>query len=225
MGRKIFVSYKFKDDNVFPLTTSVWGSTVRDYVNLLEEKIDSSNHIYKGESDNEDLSDYSEDTIWEKLKDRIYDSSITIVMISKGMKEPYRSERSQWIPWEIAYSLRETTRNDRTSHTNAILAVVLPDTFGSYSYYITDNQCCSTKCRSLNTSFLFKILSSNMFNKKNIDEEKSNCTIGSNVYRGFPSYIYSVKWDDFISNIDTYLLFAEYTNKMSDDYNIKTKIE
>lgn len=224
MGKKIFVSYKYHDTEVKSLTTSIWGSNVRDYVDLLEEKLDSSNHIYKGESDNEDLSIYSEDTIWEKLKNRIYDSTITIVMISKGMKEAYRSERSQWIPWEIAYSLRETTRNDRTSHTNAVLAVVLPDTFGSYSYYITDNQCCSTKCRSFNISFLFKILSSNMFNKKNIDDDKSDCTIGSNVYHGFPSYIYSVKWEDFISNIDNFLFIAELINKMADDYNINKSI-
>ena len=100
MGYKIFVSYKYGDDSVYPLlnplsTFSFYASrsTVRDYVNKLELYFDHTSHIYKGESNNDDLSYLSDEAIWERLKDRIYDSTVTIVIISPNMKEPRRSER------------------------------------------------------------------------------------------------------------------------------------
>lgn len=97
MGRKIFVSYKYADNQVEDLFTGD-NATVRDYVTELESIIDSSNHIYKSEGEDEDLSDLDEETIWQKLRDRIYDSTITIVLISPGMKEDGKSDRDQWIP-------------------------------------------------------------------------------------------------------------------------------
>lgn len=137
MGKKIFVSYKYKDNQVRNLSIYE-NSTVRDYVTKFEEVLDPSDNIYKGESEGEDLSLLSEGTIWEKLKNRIYDSSVTVIFISPGMKESWNSEKNQWIPWEISYSLKETSRKNKngdaiTSRTNAMLAVVLPDENGSYS--------------------------------------------------------------------------------------------
>ena len=165
MGHKIFVSYKYADDNVKNLKLFE-NSTVRDYVDELENKIDNSNHIFKGESDGEDLSNLSEDAIWEKLKDRIYDSTLTIVFISPNMKEDGLEDREQWIPWEISYSLRETKRKNEagqeiTSKTNAMMAVVLPDSNNSYNYYLEDHTCCFSFCRTHYTGKLFKIIREN----------------------------------------------------------------
>lgn len=152
MGKKVFISYKYWDSNVYEVSGITSGKPkVRDYVSWLEKKFtERTDHIYKGERDNEDLSNKSDDYIWSKLKDRIYDSSITIVLISPNMKEPRRWEKSQWIPWEIAYSIRETKRSDYISHSNAILAVILPDSNNNYEYY--------------RTLSLFNILSQNIKN-------------------------------------------------------------
>lgn len=150
MGRKVFVSYKFKDSDVKALPNVTQPTWPCDYVDHIKNHILSDDDIYKGETSNEDVSLWDDNRIWEYLKDKIYDSTITIVLISPNMKEPGKWQRSQWIPWEISYSLRETTRHDRTSHNNAILAVILPNKQGSYDYYNKDD--------------LFPILKSNIEN-------------------------------------------------------------
>ena len=139
MGRKIFVSYKYKDYDVKMLSEATQPTWPCDYVNYIKDKVLSDDDIYKGENSDEDISSWSEEAIWEHLKGKIYDSSITIVLISPNMKEYGKWQRSQWIPWEISYSVKETVRNDRKSHRNAILAVILPDKLGSYDYYDKNN--------------------------------------------------------------------------------------
>lgn len=139
MGYKIFVSYKYKDNDVERLpsvTEPVWP---RHYVDYMQKNVLRGEDIYKGEKSNEDISMLTEERIWEHLKEKIYDSSITIVLISPNMKESHKMDKSQWIPWEISYSLRKQSRNNRTSQNNAILAIILPNKNGSYGYYDKDN--------------------------------------------------------------------------------------
>lgn len=207
MGRKIFVSYKYADDNVKQLDYNYnyilpMKTTARKYVDKLEEKIGIDN-IYKGENDGEDLSSLSDDSIWNSLKQKIFDSSITIVLISPNMKEWSKAEDDQWIPQEISYSLKNITHNSRTSGTNGIICVVLPDKFGSYSYYINESFFGTT----YNDNVTFKIIKNNRDNKKD----------------GQGSYVVTVRWDDFIKNINKYIDEAVEHKDNIDDYNI-TKI-
>lgn len=219
---QIFLSYKYADNQVENLSIFE-NSTVRDYVTKFEEVLNPSDNIYKGESDGEDLSVLSRETIWQKLKDRIYDSSVTVVFISPGIKESWKTEENQWIPWEISYSLKEISRKNKngdavTSRSNAMVAVVLPDENGSYSYYLESKYCCGSGCTTHHTDKLFSIIRKNKFNLK--DANKKVCDTESTIWYGEFSYIKAVKWSDFIGNYSKYIESACERQNNIDDYEI-----
>jgi len=227
MGRKIFVSYKYSDSNVYTLHDHEYlealdPTTVRDYVTTLQELLDGE-HINKGENDNESLAVFKNSTIESKLRDKIFDSSITIVMISPNMKEPYTSEADQWIPWEIAYSLKEHSRDGRTSRSNAILAVVLPNQYNLYDYFWQSRSCCSSGCRNFKTDTLFQILQDNMFNIKK--KEYMDCLQGDIIHYGECSYIPVVQWHIFSNNINTFIDQAFRINDKIHDYEVVKTIK
>ncbi|HXP49858.1 MAG TPA: TIR domain-containing protein [Bacteroidia bacterium] len=215
MGKKIFVSYKYSDKKVRPIDGNK-DTTAREYVDKLEKLLEKDDHIYKGENDDEPLDSLADSTIGSKLGDKIFDSTVTIVLISKGMKED-KPENDQWIPWEISYSLREQSREGVNSKTNAVLAVVVPDELGKYDYYITENHECNS--RTLNTDSLFQILRDNMFNIKDKEKDVRDCK-GSKIYTGFPSYIYTVKWEDFVNNVNHYIDIANERRQNIDKYEL-----
>lgn len=225
MAKKIFISYKYGDKDVYPLKdnlTEIYNPTkVRDYVDIIQEKL-SNDHINKGEADGEDLSSFKDSTIRSSLRDKIYDSSVTIFTISPNMKEEIKSEKDQWIPWEISYSLQEYRRNGRTSKSNALLSVVLPDKNNSYEYFWSIRNCCSNGCKIFNTSRLFKIISDNMFNLKG--SVGTNCQEGSTIFYGNHSYIHLVKWIDFIEEPNKHIDKSISLNENIDNYNISKNI-
>ena len=207
MGRKIFVSYKYKDEKVSTLQDCFYeevdgkmkfnyrNTRVRDYVDLLQNKI-GSDHINLGERDGESLEDFFDHEIESELKRRIRQCSVTILMISKGMKLPNKTQKEQWIPWEISYSLRTVPTGGNTKKMNAVLGVVLPDESGTYDWYYTHNPNCNSITH--HTNLLFKILSSNMFNLW--EKETRECNSSIITISDEPSFIKTVKWNDFMLN-------------------------
>lgn len=232
MGKNIFVSYKYADTLVntlnkteFVYLNGKWFSIpratkVRDYVDELQSILNNEDHINLGEKDGESLKDFSEDYISSSLKDKIFRSSVTVVMISKGMKEIYSQEKDQWIPWEISYSLKEITRSDKTSRMNAVLGIVLPDEYNSYEWYYTVNLACN--CTTHHTDKLFKILSRNMFNMKKPIETECN---GLKIHHGEFSFIKTVKWEDFKEEPNMYLEKSIEIRNNKDIYEIKKTID
>ncbi|CAC9600919.1 Type I restriction-modification system, specificity subunit S [uncultured Gammaproteobacteria bacterium] len=220
MGRKVFVSYKHGDNSVKNLI-GYYNNTVRDYVDYLMDKT-LKDDVYKGEG-NEDLSEFKDNTIRDRLKNKIHDSSVTLVLISPNMKDSSKNESDQWIPWEISYSLKEIIRKDKTSHTNGILAVILPDYNGFYSYFIQDDTCKCCNSETIKTDTLFRILDKNMFNAKVLNP--SNCPYCESYEDDErSSYIEQVKWCDFISDKDYYLNRAVSIRDDRKSYNITKEV-
>ncbi len=115
MAHKTFISYKY--------------SEAQDLRDRIIDALGDDATYYKGEtSDSPDLTDTSTENIKRNLRNMMYDTSVTIVIISPHMKE------SKWIDWEIEYCLKNNTRKNRTSHTNGVLGVIMKY-YGGYSWF------------------------------------------------------------------------------------------
>lgn len=231
MGRKVFVSYKYADINVAKLDEyyyekidGVWKfnfrpTKARDYVNKLQEKI-GSDHINLGEKDGESLAEFSDKSIETSLKNKIRQSSVTIVLISKGMKTS-DNENDQWIPWEVSYSLRTVPNGSYTKQMNAILGIVLPDETGTYEWYYTSNAYCN--CTTHHIGKLFKILRDNTFNI--IEKAFRECE-GQKIYTNEDeSFFKTVKWLEFMNYPNYYIDKALEIKEKRYDYDVHINLD
>lgn len=140
------------------------------------------------------------------------------------MKETGKKDRDQWIPWEVSYSLKETSRKNKkgdaiTSHSNAMIAVVLPDENNSYTYYLESKSCCSGGCTTHHTDMLFTIIKKNKFNRTE-NASKRTCDNNDTIWTGTCSYIEAVKWSNFITDYQKYVDSAVDRQDHIDEYDI-----
>ena len=183
MAHKTFISYKWSE-----------AKKLRDDI---IDKLGDDATYYKGEtSESPDLTDTSTENIKKTLKDMMYDTSVTIVIISPNMKE------SKWIDWEIEYCLKNITRKDRISHTNGVVGVIMKYNGGYDWFKITTEQDDGCTSSSYRENLVYDIINNNRFNQ---NPKKYSCDICKTVDSLNGSYIAYVEEDTFLSNPTKYI--------------------
>jgi hypothetical protein len=198
LARKTFISYKY--------------SEAKDLRDRILEILGDDARYYQGEtSEAPDMSDQTTDYIKEKLKDMIYSTSVTIIVISPNMK------KSKWIDWEIEYSLKQIKRGDRTSGTNGVLGVVMKYS-GDYSWLrpTTTNSDGHTAILT-NSEYLYEIITDNRFNQ---EPKEYTCNVCKNVDFLTGSYISLINEDDFLVDPNKYINNAYDKSKNTVNYTI-----
>lgn len=183
MAHKTFISYKYSE-----------SQELRD---AIVDALGDDAMYYKGEtSDSPDLTDTSTENIKKNLADMMYDTSVTIVIISPNMKE------SNWIDWEIEYSLKNINRKGRTSHTNGVVGVIMKHN-GGYDWFktiSTNGDGCTVS--SYDESKVYSIINKNRFNQ---NPTVYICDVCKTVNALTGSYIAYVEEETFLSDPQRYI--------------------
>lgn len=200
MAHKTFISYKYSE-----------AQELRDKI---IESLGEDATYYKGETcESPDLTDMSTENIKNKLKDMMYDTSVTIVIISPNMI------LSNWIEWEIEYCLKSIKRKDRTSHINGIVGVIMK-VDGDYTWFKkTGINCHMTSTASYDMEKVYSIISENHFNSNPEIWHCDNCKC-YDYLNG--SYISFIEEETFLNNPTKYINNA-YEKSENDalGYNLK----
>ena len=196
MARKTFISYKYSE-----------ATDLRD---TILAKLGKDASYYQGEtSDSPNLTDTSTDTIRKKLTDMMYNTSVTIVIISPNIK------KSKWIDWEIEYCLKEISREGRTSKTNGIVGVI-QKVNGDYSWFKNLNQNTDGCSPSSYAEYLvYDIINKNRYNQT---PKVYSCDTCKTVNALSGSYISFVEEDTFLSDPQKYIENAFEKSENSDGY-------
>ncbi|WP_433630421.1 TIR domain-containing protein [Chryseobacterium cucumeris] len=192
MGRETFISYKYSE-----------AVELRD--KIIEELRDDA-RFYRGETaSSPNLSTTSVQNIKNNLKDMIYGTSVSIVIISPNMIH------SEWMEWEIEYSLKQISREGRQSKTNGMVGVIMKVN-GNYdwivSHHIKPDGCSS---RFIDQHYLFDIINNNRFN---LLEDSYFCPVCKSYAKLSGSYFSLIEEDIFLSDPHQYIENA-YTKSLN----------
>lgn len=202
MAHKTFISYKYSE-----------SQELRDKI---VKSLGEDAKYYKGEtSDSPDLTDMKTETIKNHLKDMLFDTTVTVVIISPNMK------KSKWIDWEIEYSLKNIERDGRKSSINGIVGVI-QKVNGSYDWFETNGtNCHGNAILTYHMKKVYDIISKNHFNSSPEIWHCNNCK----TYDYFDgSYIAFVEEECFLENPNKYIENA-YKKSQNDGrgYNLLRK--
>lgn len=202
MAKETFIAYKYSE-----------ATELRD---TIIEKLGNDARYYQGETAvSPDMSGDKIDRIKNSLKNMIFQTSVTIVIISPNLKN------SDWVDWEIQYSLKEYKRQSTTSRTNGIVGVIMKYN-GNYDWLISRSQN-SDGCNSryIDDSKLYDIIKGNRFNLNTAD--KYSCPTCQSFDQLNGSYISLVEEDDFLNNPSYYIDNAYDKSKSLKNYNLSKK--
>ena len=199
MAHKTFISYKY--------------SEAQDLRDRIIKALGDDASYYQGEtSDSPDLTDTSTENIKKNLKDMMYDTSVTIVIISPHIKE------SKWIDWEIEYCLKNITRKNRTSHTNGVVGVIMKVNGAMTGLNTPQLNQMDVLLLIIMIQKVYDIINNNRYNQypKVYSCNQCKCV---NALTG--SYIAFVEEDEFLSNPQKYINNAyDKSEKDAEGYNL-----
>ncbi len=198
MARKTFISYKYSE-----------AQALRDEI---LDALGNDGTYYQGETaDSPDLTDTPTENIKQNLTDMMYDTSVTIVIVSPNLKD------SNWIDWEIEYCLKEISRNGRSSKTNGVVGVV-QKIDGRYNWLVArsekDDGC---TVRTIQASKLYEIINENRFNRNDKVYACDECKTYSQLDG---SYISLIDEEDFLSDPDKYIENAFDKSERANEFDL-----
>lgn len=199
MAKKTFISYKYDE--------------AQELRNKILDRLGEDAKFYRGETSNSpDLSDSTTERIKDYLKDMIFSTSVTIVIISPNMIS------SKWIDWEIEYALHNYKRGDITSRSNGVIGVIM-NINGSTDWL---------KIHSVNThglykvqfrnEYLFPIISQNHYNSNPPLKHCNDCNTFDSLNG---SYITMVDENEFLNYPEYYINNAYDKSKKLANYILK----
>lgn len=204
MARKTFISYKYSESC--------------EYRDKIIRSLGDDATYYTGETaDSPDISNLKVESIKNHLKDMIFNTTVTMVILSPSLTE------SKWVDWEIEYSLSKYSRDGKTSSINGLIGIV-PPFYGDYSWFISThsnpdghetNNYINEEART------FRIMYENRYNQ---NPKEYACPRCKSVDQLTGSYLSYVKLDDFCIDPDKYIENAYEKSQHVNSYDLRRKI-